>query len=84
MIKPITKDVAGFKKLTGIKVKTAKEITISRIYSILVNYGKDRTWLIFWLERNGYTGKLKDLNDTQVDEVYAKLRAELHKVRSIP
>jgi len=64
--------------------KPAKEITISRIYSILVNYGKDRTWLIFWLERNGYTGKLKDLNDTQVDEVYAKLRAELHKVRSIP
>jgi len=64
--------------------KSQKDIMVSRVFSMLVNYGKDRTWLIFWLERNGYTGKLKDLSDTQVDEVYAKLRAELHKVRSIP
>lgn len=84
MIKPITKDVAGFKKPIVVKIKTPKQIVMSRIYSMLVNYGKDRTWLIFWLERNGYTGKLKELSDTQVEEVYAKLRAELHKVRSTP
>lgn len=66
------------------KPKTQKDIMIARVFSMLVSYGKDRTWLIFWLERNGYTGKLKELSDTQVDEVYAKLRSELHKVRSMP
>jgi len=66
------------------KPKTPNQIAMSRIYSLLDSYGKDRIWLIFWLERNGYVGKLKELNDAQVDEVYAKLRAELHKVRSAP
>jgi hypothetical protein len=77
MIKPITKDVAGFKKLTGIKVKTAKEITISRIYSILVNYGKDRTWLWFWLDDNGYETNLKRCTDAQVEEVYGRIKEVL-------
>jgi hypothetical protein len=77
MIKPITKDVAGFKKLTGIKVKTAKEITISRIYSILVNHGKDRAWLWFWLDDNGYETNLKRCTDAQVEEVYGRIKEVL-------
>jgi hypothetical protein len=83
MLKPIIKDVAGFKKPIGVKIKTPKQIVMSRIYSLLVNYGKDRTWLIFWLERNGYAGKLKELNDAQVDEVYIKLKSDISKVRSV-
>lgn len=77
MIKPITKDVSGFKKLTGIKVKTAKEITISRIYSILVNHGKDRAWLWFWLDDNGYETNLKRCTDVQVEEVYGRIKEVL-------
>jgi len=78
MIKPITNDVAGFKKLTGIYVKPTKEITISRIYSILVNHGKDRAWLWFWLEDNGYETNLKRCTEAQVDDVYAKVKEVLH------
>ncbi len=78
MIKPITKDVAGFKKPIGVKIKTTKEITISRIYSILVNHGKDRAWLWFWLDDNGYETSLKRCTEAQVDEDYTKVKEVLN------
>ena len=56
--------------------KTAKEITISRIHSIVINHGKDRAWLWFWLDDNGYEN-LKRCTDAQVEEVYSRIREVL-------
>jgi hypothetical protein len=58
-------------------LKTAKEITIRRIHSIIVNHGKDRAWLWFWLDDNGYETNLKRCTDAQVEEVYGRIKEVL-------